>query len=609
MPSQDHVPDSRRPARWRSLMWGMPALFLVLAQVRAVLGQFNDAVLATLDGGDAVLQSGILTWTTRYFWDPALCVQLPIFYPAQNALVCMDTLLGQALGVFPFYHALGLGPAALYNLSVVQTLLLTAASGALLWWVVADEQPRSFRAAGAGFCALALLGSPFTAWQLGMLNQISPPWVVVLLACLWGGWRRFEAGRDARRWWWAAALCLPAQAAWGWYGFAGATFVAGTAGGVGLVLAARARRLRALLVPMVLPLVAAAALVAALAWPYLQLRAQTPEYTREIEAVQHYGSHLHVLGNAGAHRLGLDDLRGTAAPVAERAMRNTDAVMHPGYVASLCALAGVWGWRRMAPGMKRFGVLVTAVGVVGFVMSFGDSGGYPPGSGQRLTLPFGVLRDLVMPYKAFRCPSRFIFLTNIAVAWWAAAGLYGLSTLAPGRVRTAVLVLVWGLLWVESVPMAMHAAPVPASAQVAAESVAAGQALGAMLVVPAPVDESDETVWDAYWLLRALATGRPATDGMSGWVPPVSRQLRRRLVDCEQGRHRVPALLDSLRSEGIVAVELAEDHGRPGRSAFWRAALGSAGLQAQRSAPGYLYYRLDGLVDDGHEGVDPYQRQ
>jgi len=229
---------AQRPAwiwdRW-TLLWLAPSLALIILQLRPVLNRLDSTVLGTLTGTDALMQSGILTWSAAQWWRPATWVELPIFYPVQNALVCMDTLLGQALLVGP-WRLLGASPALLYNLACAATLGLLVLAGSLLWRATAEDPDHRNTAIGAGLCALFLLGSPFTAWNLGMLNQISPPWVVFHLACLWLGWRRFRQQGRAGWWWWAAAACLAIQAAWGWYGFAAAVFGLMVAGSVALIL-------------------------------------------------------------------------------------------------------------------------------------------------------------------------------------------------------------------------------------------------------------------------------------------------------------------------------------------------------------------------------------
>ncbi|HOX27213.1 MAG TPA: hypothetical protein PLL30_15695 [Candidatus Krumholzibacteria bacterium] len=578
--------------RWRHVSSLIPVSALIVVQVWPVLGCLDRAVLATLDGGDALLQSGILTWTARRFWDPVAWIGLPIFFPSSHALLSMDPLLGQAILVAPVLYLADPTPALLYNLAVIATLVLTAATGAALWLAGSQGQRPGARAAGAGLTALFLVGSPFTTWQLGLLNQISPPWVVLLMVALWRGWRRFAGGVDGRGWWWLASACLVCQAAWGWYGFADAVFVLMTGAVCGAWIAFRRRQVRRLARQTALPALVAAVLVLAIAWPYIRLRTEVPEYTRDLQAVQYYSTSLHGLGNPGPHRWTWADLAGGGEPAAERAMRNTDAVLHPGWLTLACAILGAWRWRRLPAAWRQYGLFVAAVGLVGLVMSFGDSGGLPPGSDRRVILPFGILRELLVPFEAFRAPSRFVYLGTIALAWWACLGVYGARRDPAPRRRRWLVAAVWTLVWLESVPIAMLAVPVGVDGRENRYPLPDGGAAGAVLSLPAPPTEADEEAFDALWLHRALATGRPVTGGMSGWVPPVTRQLRARLADCEAGRQDLSALFDSLVTEGVTGAELAEVGAPPQRVAFWRRSLADRGYQGIATAPGYRYYEL-----------------
>ena len=571
----------------------VPALLLIGLQMRGILSRPADTVIGTLDGGDAVLQSGILTWTARHLHDPAACSALPIFHPSRTALMSMDSLVGQALSVLPLYWLFEPSPALLYNLATLVTLLLCAAAGAFLWLSSVDDPDDDRNWLGAGFCALFLVGSPFTVWQLGMLNQISPPWVVMFLAAAWRGWRHFIHGRSARRWWWIAAMCLGFQAAWGWYGFADAFFVlmVGLVAGIGI--AGRRGRLWPFLGDIMLPVAGASVVVMALALPYLQLRTETSEYTRHLESVAYYSAQLSMLGDLGPHRWTLGDLDGMDEPAAERALRNTGGVLHPGWLTGLFALIGLARWRVLPPSWRRFGGLVAVVGTVGLVMSLGDSGGLPPGSERRITFPFGVLRDLVVPFQAFRAPVRFVFLAVIAVSWWATAGVLSIAWSAMAERsawrRRLILVIACLLILAESVPVALLAVPIPVDGRRGFGALPDSTPAGAVLTVPAPATEADETVLEAFWLHRALATGHPVTGGQSGWVPLATRELRRRLARCEVAEADVVALLDSVTAAGVIGVEVAEfDH--PDRVAFWTDTLDSLGWRGQPTAPGYRFY-------------------
>ena len=53
----------------------------------------------------------------------------------------------------------------------------------------------------AGFFALALVGAPYTQSQLGHLNQLPPPFVLLAIAASVLALRAHDAGHSGRRWW------------------------------------------------------------------------------------------------------------------------------------------------------------------------------------------------------------------------------------------------------------------------------------------------------------------------------------------------------------------------------------------------------------------------
>ena len=190
-----------------------------------------------------------------------------------------------------------------------------------------------------------------------------------------------------------------------------------------------------------------------------------------------------------------------------------------------------------------------------------------------------------MPFQAFRAPVRFAFLMTVAVTWWAAAGAYAVWPRPAARWRRLALPVVWGLLWLESVPVGLIAAPVDP-----AWSATTVLAAGPVLTLPAPATEQQENATEVAWLHRAVATGQPVTGGVSGWVPPATRRLRERLAACEAGREDPRVLLDQLRAAGVVAAELAVRSAAPRQVAFWDSVLIAEHYRPHVSGPGYRRY-------------------
>ncbi len=535
--------------------WFAVGLFLVFC-LRPVLDVWGNAVLAPFGGLDAVFQASLLEWSARHVWQPEIWRDLPIFHPTENAIAFMDPLTAQALLVKPL-HLLGASSATLYNAAWLLSLLLACAAIAALW-----------RATGGGgraggVAALLLIGSPYTLAQLGHLNQLPPPGVPAALAALACALTRWERGEATAKFWWLLAAALLTQAALGWYGFAYALLASG------IVLAGWMLRRRRSLVrfavpwPAALPLVVVAAGVWYLASPHLETAKLEPDYTRHPGEVRWYTADVQHLIQTGAYRAGPADWLGRGEGPASRHLDVARQALHPGWMALLLAVVGFATRSGLTAGRREWGTLLLVAGVAGMVLAFGDSVGLP-GTERRLTLPMGWLQQNLAPARAYRAVWRFSFLFTLAVTWWAAAGWTYLAGLKGRRARILPAVALI-LLLLESVPVSVPTLtlrdqtsdrPRPRSTE-------------AVLTLPAPPDVYSEDLREARWLWRSLATGRPVTGGVSGWVPPRTRTLRQRLAACEQGAADPDSLFAALATTGVTRVEMfaADDDAR---LSFWR---------------------------------------
>ena len=229
-----------------------------------------------------------------------------------------------------------------------------------------------------------------------------------------------------------------------------------------------------------------------------------------------------------------------------------------------------------------------AAGLAGMVLAFGDSVGLP-GTERRLTLPMGWLQQNLAPARAYRAVWRFSFLFTLAVAWWGAAGWMWLVGLSGWRARilpAAVLILVL----LESVPVSVPTVALRDQTHAGPHSISSE----AVLTLPAPLDVYHEDLREARWFWRALATGRPVTGGVSGWVPPWTRDLRLRLAACEQGSENPDGLFADLAATGVTRIELfAADNDT--RLVFWRKLL-RARTGAPNLAEGIEAYPLPAVA-------------
>lgn len=562
--------------------WLAVGIFLLLC-LRPLLRVWNEAVLGPFGGLDAVFQAGLLEWGARHVWQPEIWRALPIFHPAGNAIAFMDPLAAQAILVLPL-HGLGVSSAALYNTAWLLSLLLACAAVAALW------RASGGGARGGGVAALLLIGSPYTLAHLGHLNQLPPPGVPAALAALLWVLTRWERGEATARGWWLLCGALVVQAGLGWYGFVYALL------GCGVVLAGwlwrhgRELAWRGALLSAALPLLVAAGGVWLLAAPHLDTALLEPDYTRHPGEIRWYTADARHLLNTGAYRAAPSDLWGHGEGPETRHVDVARQVLHPGWMALLLAGAGFAARSRLTARRREWGTLLLAAGVAGLILAFGDSVGLP-GTERRLTMPMGWLQQNVPPARAFRAVWRFSFLFTLAVSWWAAAGWTWLAGRS-GRGARVLPGLAVALLLLESVPVSVptvalgdqtHACPRPVRGD-------------AVLTLPAPRDVYGEDLREARWLYRALATGRPVTGGVSGWVPPPTRRLRRALAACEAGTADPDSLFEALAAVGVTRVEMFADDA-DARLAYWRDVL-KIRAGPPRLADGVEAYPLPGTPAD-----------
>jgi len=560
----------------------VPTGLLLLAIMAPVLGGPAQRVSGPHGGVDALMQAGILEWTGRHFWQPAVWIGLPIFYPVTGALTYMDSLLGQALAVLPLRLFPATTPGLIYNTAFLVSLMLAVAAMLSLW------RASGGKVAFAGWGGLALLGSPYTTSQLGHLNQLPPAPALFALAALLVATertRRQKPGAGLFMWLWAAAMVW--QGAWGWYGTAHAAFASLT---VLVIEGWRGRRIgltRRLLLRLVGPILLAGMGIWALATPYIATGKKYSDFERSDGEIRYYSADLKHFLNPGAYRLEGKLRQKPPVTGTEATMGTSRTVLHPGWLALILAVVGWFGRRKLTPHQQTTGRIMIAVGLVGLVLAFGDSVGLP-GSGRRLPLPLGILQDVIQPLRALRTVWRFSFLFTLAVAWWSAAGGQVLWHWR-GRRGAGLAVGLLGLLLVESWPVAVPTVDIPVWGRQGSADPLAGLPAGAVLTLPAPPDEYAEDLTEATWLHRSLSHRHPVTGGVSGWVPPATRELRSRLAACAAGSLEFDTVWAELQAGGVRYIEIAESADAD-RGGTWRRVLAQHGLVVRPSVPGFIYH-------------------
>ncbi len=567
-------------------------LLLVASFLGPVWKDFSGSVVGPFGGVDAMLQLGLLEWSSRHWSEVSHWMNLPIFHPVQGTLGLMDSLLGQAWLMQPVRWLFSPTVAAQYNLAYLGSLLLAALGMAALWLASGGSRWAS------GVAALALIGAPYTHAQIGHLNQLPPPFVLFSLAALTAALRRQNAGLSTRQFWWMLAVGIVLQAAWGWYGFAYAVFGAGVFNTAWLMHRIRRQMASKELIISVLkktifPFAVSAVAIWLLAQPQLQMAKQYTDFERTDSDVQRGSADVQHFFNRGVYRSGPSDWVGNGAQGPDRYLNRDRQVLHPGWFA--LALFAVGWWRRgyLPFQRRRFGRSILVMGLLGLVLAFGESVGIP-GTENRVALPMGWLRELIPPFKAYREAWRFSWLMVVALSWWSAVGVEQLVCKYQVGVRRWVAPLLpLVLLFLVSLPAAVPAVKVPLHGFFR-EPANPNALQSPVLTLPAPAVEFDEDCTEALWLTRSLTTGQAVTGGASGWVPPEVRQLRARLKDCEEGRSAAATLLAEMKAEGFFRAEIALRFHDDKRIQFWRNALLTAGATRDDPWPesGYEMYLL-----------------
>jgi hypothetical protein len=204
--------------------------------------------------------------------------------------------------------------------------------------------------------------------------------------------------------------------------------------------------------------------------------------------------------------------------------RNVEHRMFPGFVALTLGVVGVVVavrmLRRRGAGltdMRELFVLgVSALGAV--VLSFGD---WFELAGNRIPLPFSILRHHVPGFAGVRALSRFALPAQLALALFAAVGLQAIAGRRRARKRTALVAIVVVLVLAESA-IPIQRARVPTTSDSGGIETAL-QRSPTGVVVELPIASSAQIGWIANEPSRqllALHDTDPRVNGYSGFEPP-----------------------------------------------------------------------------------------
>ncbi len=476
-------------------------LALALLYTWPLAARFGRAIPAGSWSVDALLQAFVLGWDLKSFGRLQRVFDAPIFHPARRALTSMDHLLGEAFLAWPV-RALGGGLAEAYNTLVWFSFVFTGWAGYRLARTLGASRAAAFL---GGFL---LAFGPYRIANLGNLNQLHTG--LLTLAIFWGV--RFLARGSARDLACAVAM-LGVQAWFGWYGVFHLTvalaLLVGLAGAWGGTMPGTRRWVVALGTGLGAVLVAFP-----VAWPYLEQARAHPEFRR-------------TLGQAALYSADVRDyfMTGTWSRL-EHAwpLGASDRAFGVGIVTLLLALVGLRSMPR-GRGPHRF---LVALGVAGFVLSLGP---VLQVAGHRLPvpLPYAALHEWVPGFASMRAPGRFAVLVLVVAAMLAARGYDAWRRRAPSGPKAVALASLVACAAFELLPkpIALVELPRADSMPPVYRWLAREEGDFAIVELPLPASEAQESERDALRQIRILDHGKASLDGVSGFSPPDQERFRR----------------------------------------------------------------------------------
>jgi hypothetical protein len=205
--------------------------------------------------------------------------------------------------------------------------------------------------------------------------------------------------------------------------------------------------------------------------------------------------------------------------------RDLEHRLFPGVLALVFGAIGVYwlvreirrrGWRE---GCARDLMLVAGAGILVTILAFGD---WFRVDGQRIWLPFALLRHGVPGFAGIRAVSRFAILGELALALFAAVGIDRVvQRLAPGR-RLLVVGALTAFVLLESA-VGLQFVHVPTSRDNGGVDVALRRLpRGVVLELPVVSSADGAEAWafvEAPRELVAVHDGDPRVNGYSGFEP------------------------------------------------------------------------------------------
>ncbi|QIN78208.1 hypothetical protein GBA65_06435 [Rubrobacter marinus] len=472
-----------------------------------------------------------------------------------DALAHTDLLLTSALLAAPFFLLTG---NALLGFNVVM-LLTYVLSGYATYLLVRRLLPgRPYAAQAALFAGALYAFCPYKLAHVSQLNTMTTNWLPLILLFMH---RYLEDGRRPRDLL-LVAFFLSLNALSGLYYGAFAALMAVLFFVLWSLLNRETPKVRDLLygVPV---FGLAAALLAALLWPYLARSAQAG-HAWDIANVAYYSFEPAALLTSPPQSLLLGWTPEAFGITAEEGKPAYELMLYPGLAASLLA-----AYALLRRSVSRTEALYAALGVAFFVLSWGP---LTTLGGSVVSLPYRLLYEYVPGFGSLRVPARMWAIVMLCVAVLAALGLREILERLGGRRAPAVLAavsFVAALEFAPALPLDRYLdrgppAPEPAYAYLA------GRAGEDAVVVEVPFASPADPFRETPRMYRSTHGFWRLVNGFASYMPEEYWQRRSILNSFPDARS-----LDEMRRLGVDYVmvhpeEYAED-GADGREVIRRA--------------------------------------
>ena len=475
---------------------------------------FRTALPAVFNTIDPLLQAFVLGWDWHSFMTGLFGVfDAPIFHPERRTLAYMDHMLGEAFISGPVAWVSGSLPAA-YNTLV---LLSFVASG---WAAYRLSRWLGGSRAGAFLCGFLFAFGAYRMSNLGNLNQLQTQFVPLALLFI----LRFCATRRTRDL--AAAFAtLAVQSYFGWYYAFHIAFMFALvlACAIGFRWSAGSPPpWRRLLVCAGLTLI----VMAPGALPYWQLHATLPGFRRSLGKAAIYSADV------------VDYLRSSRENLMSRLLHlpRGDLAYAPGIVT--VALAFVAWWRARAERLanvqlsvyplRRLDRAFAWIAGSAFVLSLGPILKIA-GLTLPVPLPYAAFYYVVPGFAGMRAPGRFAEIVLLIGAVFAARGYDVLrERVSAPAARAALLAAVTAASFLTamsaSIPLVEY--PDRATMPAAWKWIARQPGAFAILELPMPSSEAEESERDAVRQIWVLHHGKARADGVSGFSSPAHEGFR-----------------------------------------------------------------------------------